>query len=330
MLIDAKLNVDDIGRVGDLAAAAELRGFDGIWVTEQTHSPWTLTTILAERTERIDIGTAIALAFPRSPMVTAYAAWDIQALSSGRFVLGLGTQVKGHIRRRFDAVWDEPGPRLRDYVRVLHHIWDAWSSDEPVDFHGDYYEIDLCPPYFAPEPIDKPRIPTFVAGVNPFNIQLAGHLCEGLHVHPLHSPAYIDEVVVPNLERGANRSDRDPDDVVVTASTLAITGSTNGELEDSRKAVRQQVAFYGSTRTYRRIFEVHGWGDIVDELHELSVNGKWDEMPTLITDEMLATFAVEGAWSDLRDELNRRYDRVDRVALYTPFADEAHWSTFLE
>lgn len=220
MDIDANLNAPRLSEAGNLAAVAEEMGFDGVWVTERDHSPYTLSTQIAAETDDIDHGTGIAVAFPRSPMVTAYTAWDLAELSGGRFILGLGTQVKGHIQRRFDVDWESPGPQLREYVRCLKHIWNAWATEEEVDYHGDFYEIDFCPPDWRPDPIDHPDIPLYIAGVNDFNIQLAGHLCDGLHVHPVHSPEYIDQKVMPALEKGAARADRDPEDVTLTTMIL--------------------------------------------------------------------------------------------------------------
>lgn len=330
MQIDAYLHSPAVESAGDLAATAEEMGFDGAWVTETTHSPFTLTALASDATSTIDVGTAIAVAFPRSPMVTAYTAWDLQSLSGGRFVLGMGTQVKGHVERRFDVTWDAPGPRLRDYVRALRAIWASWEREEGVDYDGDFYEIDLCPPDWRPDPIADPDVPIHVAGVNSFNCQLAGHLCDGLHVHPVHSPEYVAECVVPDLERGAARAGRDADDVSVVASALAVVGDDEETRAAARESVRRDIAFYGSTRTYERIFAVHGWEDVCGELHELSMAGRWDEMPDLVSDEMVAAFSVEGRWDEMRDRLEDRYAHVDRVSLYTPFDGEAHWRALVE
>lgn len=324
--IDAHLRSPPIEDAAEFAQSAERMGFEGAWTTEVTHSPFTLSMRMAETTDDIDIGTAIAVAFPRSPMVTAYTAWDLQSFTGGRFILGLGTQVKGHIERRFSETWDAPGPRLRDYVRALRAIWESWQNEIEVDYHGEFYDIDLCPPDWRPEPIANPDVPIYVAGVNPFNIKLAGHLCNGLHIHPVHSPKYIEQAVVPNIERGARRGERDPDDVTLAASTFAIVGDDDAERERVRRSVKQQIGFYGSTRTYRRIFDVHGWGDVCDELHELSVTDRWDEMADVITGEMLEAFAIEGTWDDLLDQIEDRYSHVDRVSIYNPFRGEAAWS----
>lgn len=326
MQIDVYLPRPEIRETGDLARTAEEMGFDGLWVTETTHSPYTLLTLAASATSHVDVGSAIAVAFPRSPMVTAYTAWDLQRLSGGRLVLGLGTQVKGHMRRRFsvDFEWERPGPRFREYVEVLRHLWDAWESGGDVNHVGEFYEITLCPEQWTPSPLHAPPPQLYVAGVNPFNLKLAGHLGDGLHVHPIHSPEYVEEVVVPNVRAGAEVGDRALDDVTLSAQVFAVTGQ--GEERDSaREAVREQIAFYGSTRTYRTIFDVHGWGDVCDTLHDLSTDGRWDEMSEHVTDEMVAAFSVEGDWPDLRDRLEDRYEYVDRVSLYTPFDGDDRW-----
>lgn len=326
MQLDAYLPSPDVTEVGDLAASAETQGFDGLWVTESSHSPYTLMTRAASETAEIDVGSAIAVAFPRSPMVTAYTAWDIQQLSGGRLVLGLGTQVKGHMERRFsvDFEWEQPGPRLREYVEVLRHLWDAWAAGEEVGYEGEFYRITLCPDQWTPDPIDAPAPELYVAGVNPFNLKLAGHLCDGLHVHPLHSPEYVEEVVVPNVEAGAAVADRDPEEVTLATQVMAITGDEE-ERAAAREMARQQIAFYGSTRTYETIFAVHGWENVVGDLHELSTEGRWEEMGEYVTDEMLDAFTVEADWPDLRGAIEDRYEHVDRVSLYTPFDGRERW-----
>ena len=329
MKFDANFASPSITETDELAGAAEELGFDGAWVTETTHSPFTLSTQLANGSDRLDFGTAITVAFPRSPMVTAYTAWDVQSLSDGRFVLGLGTQVKGHIERRFDVEWGSPGPRLREYVEALREIWDSWEEDRHPDYEGDFYSITLCPEDWRPEPIEQSRVPIYVAGVNSYNVRLAGELCDGLHVHPLNSPAYIEREVVPDLEAGAARGDRDPDDVTLVTNVFAITGETDAERERTREEIRRQIAFYGSTRTYKRIFAVHGWEDVCDELHELSIEDRWDEMPELVTDEMVETFSVEGSYDELRSEIEDRYTHIDRISLYAPFRAEDYWHRVL-
>lgn len=326
MRLDANLDAPKPSRTGDLAARAESMGFDGIWVTERTHSPYTLSTLVAAESDDVTFGTNIAVAFPRSPMVTAYTAWDLAELSGGRFILGLGTQVKGHIQRRFDAPWSSPGPRLREYVQCLRHIWNAWATGEDVDYRGEFYQVDYCPPDWRPAPVDDPAVPVHVAGVNDFNIQLAGHLCDGLHVHPVHSPEYVQTRVIPALERGVARGDRDVADVTIATMLFAVTGETERERERSRAAVRRQIGFYGSTPSYRTVFEVHGWGDVCDTLHECTVEGRWDELGDYVTDEMLDAFAIEGDWDELPGKIEDRYAHMDRVMLYDAFRGEDHWN----
>jgi probable F420-dependent oxidoreductase len=330
MQVDAYIPSPDVKDADSLATDAEAMGFDGLWVTETSHSPYTLLTLAAAATTRIDIGSAIAVAFPRSPMVTAYTAWDLQQLSGGRLKLELGAQVKGHMDRRFsvDFEWERPGPRLREYVEVLRHLWDAWGSNDEVHYEGEFYQITYCPEDFRPEPINQPAPELYVAGVNPFNLKLAGHLCDGLHIHPIHSPEYIEEVILPNVAAGADIGDCDPDDVMLSAQLFAVVGEGE-ERERARKAVRQQIGFYSSTRTYRTIFEVHGWGDVCDTLHDLSTKGRWDELGDHITGEMVDAFSVEADWPDLRDAVEDRYEHLDRVSLYTPFDGGDRWRHFV-
>jgi probable F420-dependent oxidoreductase len=338
MELDVNLGDVPLERADDIAAAAETMGYNGAWVSEVTGSPYTRLTRVVDGTDNMDIGSAIALAFPRSPMVTAYTAWDLQRLSSGRFHLGLGTQVKGHNERRFSVEWESPGPKLRDYIKAVRTIWEAWTEGREPDYHGEFYSIDLCPPDWRPEPIDDPAIPIFIGGVNEYNLRLAGELCDGLHIHPLNSPKYISEVVVPNVEKGAERTDRDIKDVTLATSAFAITGETENAREEAREEVKYQIAFYGSTPTYRKIFEVHGWDDVCDDLHQMSKDDEWDQMADLISAEMVDTFAVEAPWGELRDHLGKRYTYVDRLYVtqtsisggFEPFRGEEHWKLLID
>jgi len=247
------------------------RADDGAWVTEVSHSPFTLSTRAATETDDVDVGTGVALAFPWSPMVTAYTAWDLQRHSDGRFLLGLGTQVKGHIECRFGMNWDDSGPRLREYVLALWEIWEAWTEGREPESRGDHHSITLCPPKFVPEVPETPQVPIHVAGVNEYNVRLAGELCDGLHVHPFHTPEYVESEVMPYVREGDRKADRSPDSVTLATSTFAVV-SDEDEREQSRQQVREELAFYASTRTYRKVLAVHGWGDVCDELHELSVS----------------------------------------------------------
>lgn len=326
------VNLGDVPprRARPLSQQAETLGFDGAWVGEITHSPFTLLTQIADATEDLTLGSSIALAFPRSPMVTAYTAWDLQELSNGRFLLGLGTQVKGHIQHRFGMEWDAPGPRFRDYIRALRAIWEAWSHDEEVHYEGDFYEITLCPPFFTPSPIDHPHVPVYVAAVNEYNLRTAGMLCDGLHIHPFHSPQYVREFIVPQVRQGAEEAGRSLDDVEFATSVFAVVGDSESERTALREELRFQIAFYGSTRTYRKVFETHGWGDVCDRLHRLSMKDRWDDMGDLITDEMMETFVVEGTWDTIIDTIRDRYEHLDRVGLYKQFRGEDDWKRLLK
>ena len=303
----------------EAAMEAEERGFDGVWSSETSHDAFLSHPVAAEHTDDIDLGTSIALSFTRSPMVLAYLCWDLAAYSGGRFTLGLGTQVKGHNERRFsvDFDWEAPGPRLREVIESLRHIFDVWQGEEDrLDYQGEYFQFSLMTEFFNPGPIEHPDVPIFIAGVNDYNVRLAGELCDGITMHGFNTPEYTKEVIVPGVEEGAERGDRSLDDVEIAASPMIVTGETDEERAESREVTRRRIAFYGSTRTYHPVFEQHDWYDIGPELHELSVEGKFDEMPDLVTDEMVDTFAIVADPDELVSEIVATYgDVADRVSL---------------
>src|SRR3712207_4136983 len=244
MKLDAALVVDagHLRDVARIARAAEEIGFAGLWTPETQHNPFFPLVIAAEHSERIELGTAVAIAFPRSPMVMAQIAWDIQALSRGRFILGLGTQVKAHIERRFGGTWDSPVARLRDYIAALRAIWDSWQTGAKLDYHGQFYQHTLMTPFFNPGPIADPRIPIYIAGVNQGLARLAGEVCDGFHVHPLHSVKYIDEIVRPQIAAGAARAGRAASEVALISSAFAITGPNQVAIDATRALAREQIA----------------------------------------------------------------------------------------
>ena len=319
MKLDAAIAIDDLRQMPDLARQAEALGFDGLWTAETRHDPFLPLAIAAVHTERMSLGTAIAVAFPRSPTVVAHAAWDLQAASGGRFVLGLGTQVKGHNERRFSVAWAAPGPRLREYVLVLRAIWECWQRGTPIDFRGEHYSVTLMTPFFAPGPIAHPRIPVYVAAVNPYNLRLAGELCDGVHLHPFHSVRYLREVALPNIRAGLERSGRTRSEITLASSVFMVTGPTPEAMARAREHARAQVAFYASTRTYEPVLAAHGWEGLIPRLHRKSVVGDWAGMAALVTDEMLEAFAVEAPLHELAGRLRARYDGLlDRIAPYVP------------
>jgi probable F420-dependent oxidoreductase len=322
--LDVQLAIDSLADVPALAREAEALGFDALWTAETRHDPFLPLALAAEHTRRPLLGTDIAVAFPRSPTVVAHAAWDLQAASGGRFVLGLGTQVKGHIERRFSVPWTAPGPRLRDYVLALRALWECWQTGRPIDFRSPHYSITLMTPFFAPGPIEHPKIPIYVAAVNPYNLRLAGELCEGVHVHPLHSLRYLREFALPHVEAGLARTGRSRADITLASAVFMITGRTAAEQAQLREMVRTQIAFYASTRTYEPVLAAHGWQDLMPRLHRKSVEGDWAGMAALVTDEMLAAFAVEAPLDGLAAALRERYAGVlDRVVPYLPLERRA-------
>jgi probable F420-dependent oxidoreductase len=294
----------DAGRGGALAAALEQEGYDGLWTAETKHEPFLPLAVAAASTRSLTLGTGIATAFTRSPMVTAMTAWDLQRASGGRFVLGLGTQVKGHNERRFSVPWEAPVPRMRELVEALRHIWGAFQGDHRLAFRGRFYRHDLLTPPFNPGPIEHPQIPIYLAAVTPTMYRLCGQIADGVHVHPFHTVRYLREVALPAL--GAHRTG------------LTLAGAVMVALPGMEDAIRTRIAFYGSTRTYRQVFELHGWGDLSDRLHRLMARMDMEAMAETIDDEVLAAFAVAaGSWEEAVDEIRRRYDGLlDRVGVY--------------
>jgi probable F420-dependent oxidoreductase len=315
--LDMTIAIDDLHDVPALAREAEDLGVDGLWTAETRHDPFLPLALAAEHTRRVSLGTAIAVAFPRSPTVVAHTAWDLQAASGGRVILGLGTQVKGHIERRFGVKWTAPGPWLREYILALRALWDAWQARGPVNVRGEHYTITLTTPFFAPGPIEHPRIPIYIAAVNAYNLRLAGELCEGVHLHPFHSVKYLREFALPNIETGLAKSGRTRNALELACSVFMITGRTAQEVARAREHARSQIGFYASTRTYEPVLAAHGWQDLTPRLHRKSVEGDWAGMAALITDDMLEVFAVEAPLDGLRAALVERYrGLLDRIAPY--------------
>ncbi len=319
MRLDVSMLTHGLKSIPGYARKVEALGFDCLWSSETQHDPFLPLAVAATVTTRIRLGTAIAVAFPRSPMVTAHIAWDLQAASDGRFILGLGSQVKGHNERRFSVKFEAPAPRMREVVLALRAIWDCWQNGTRLDFKGRFYRFDLMTPFFNPGPIAHPRIPVYLAGVNPAMCRVAGEVADGLHVHPFNSPTYLRQVVHPAVDEGLRRAGRSRADFTYATSTFVIVGDTEAEQARARQAVRQQIAFYASTRTYEPVLAVHGWQDLVPHLHRKSVEGDWKGMADLITDEMVDTFAVTGTWETIAARVQERYaGLLDRTAFYEP------------
>ncbi|HLF48072.1 MAG TPA: TIGR03617 family F420-dependent LLM class oxidoreductase [Methylomirabilota bacterium] len=310
----------DLREIPAYARRAEELGVGALWSAETKHDPFLPLAVAAANTSGIQLGTAIAVAFPRSPMILAHTAWDLQKVSGGRFVLGLGTQVKAHNERRFSLKWEPPGPRLREVVLALRAIWESWQTGAPLNFRGQSYRFDLMTPFFNPGPIEHPRIPIYIAAVNPYMAQMAGEICDGLHVHSFHSPKYLREVIRPAVEAGLAKSGRRLKDFTFRASTMVVVGNDAEELGRNKRAVKQQIAFYASTRTYQAVLAVHGLDHLVPQLHAKSLEGDWEGMADLISDETLDHFALTATWDTLGAKLRQRYDGIcDRTQLYPAF-----------
>jgi probable F420-dependent oxidoreductase len=320
MKIDTNIVVGNLREVPALAQAAEAMGFDGIWSSETTHDPFLMSALIAEHTQRANLGTAIAVAFPRSPGTLAYLAWDLAALSNGRFILGLGTQVKAHNERRFGVKWEPPLAKLREVILSMRALWDTWQNGTRLNFRGQFFKLTLMSPFFNPGPIAYPDIPIYIAGVNRGLCRLAGELGDGFHVHPFHSVHYLQEVTLPAIEEGLRASGRQRSDLELVSSVFVISGKSEAEREAASRPVRQQIAFYASTPSYAPVMELHGWGETRQQLSRLAAKGRWDEMPSLISDEMLDVFALSGAWEELPGKIMARYEGLlDRVTYYLPF-----------
>ena len=333
MNLDIGLMTFDLQAVPGYARRAEEMGFGAIWSAETRHDPFLPLAVASTTTTRVGLGTAIAVAFPRSPMILAHIAWDLQKGSGGRFSLGLGSQVKAHNERRFSAAWEPPGPRMREVVQALRAIWACWQRGTPLDFRGRSYRFDLMTPFFNPGPIEHPRIPIYLAGVNPRMCRIAGEVADGLHIHSFHSARYLRECVHPAVQEGLNRSGRSRADFTFRASTMVVLGDTEEELRKNARAVKKQIAFYASTRTYQAVLAVHGLEDLVPRLHAKSLAGDWEGMADLISDETLEHFAVSGSFATIGERIRERYrglyDRTQLYPSFQPSLDDPRWPAVL-
>jgi probable F420-dependent oxidoreductase len=329
--VDAVTYGQPLASVADDVARAVARGLDGWFVSETTHDPLLGCTAagLAARDQgaSLAIGTAIAVAFPRSPMSVAYAAHDLQALTGGRFVLGLGTQIKPHVEKRFSATWSSPAARMREYVQALHAIFDAWASGEKLAFRGEFYRHTLMTPFFTPLDHGHGAPDVWLAAVGPRMTEVTGEVADGLLCHSFTTARYLEEVTLPRLAAGAERAGRAREDLEVVLPAFVVTGRDEAEQQASAQAVRGQLAFYGSTPAYKAVLELHGWGELHDELHRRSTEGAWDTMPELIDDEVLDAFAVVAEPDRVGAAVRDRFaGLLDRVSLgITADLDDDTW-----
>lgn len=310
----------DAAAVSEQVEAAQRLGFDGVWSTEVNRDPFLPLAIASAQATGLQLGTAVAVAFARSPMTTAAAANDLQSLSGGRFVLGLGSQIRPHIERRFSMPWSDPVGRMREYILALQAIWHSWSTGARLDFRGEYYRHTLMTPMFVPEPHGHGAPPILLAAVGPRMTTLAAESADGLILHSFTSARYLREITLPTVEAGLRVSDRPRDRFMVCYPGLVATGSTAEAFDRAVSRVREQVAFYGATPAYRGVLDLHGLGDLHAELHQLSKAGAWTAMTGLIDDEVLTTFAVVGEPEQAGRRISARFGGlVERFTLSTPY-----------
>lgn len=324
-----------LGELGEEAAEREKAGYDGLWTFEAAHDPFLPLMPIAEHSEHLQLGTGIAVAFARTPMAMAYPAYDVQMHSRGRLLLGLGSQVRAHIERRFAMPWSHPAPRMREYVAALRAIWTAWDTGDRLDFRGDFYSHTLMTPFFSPtpSPYDQPKV--YLAAVGEHMTRVAGELCDGVIPHSFSTQRYLSERTLPLLDEGLAKSGRTRADLSISLSGFVVTGQTEEEMAAADRGTRQQIAFYGSTPAYRAVLDLHGWGELGVELNRLSRGteaDRWVTMGTLIDDEMLAAFAVIAEPDALGPALVRRYGGlVDRFTFYAPYEhDDALFGPAIE
>jgi probable F420-dependent oxidoreductase len=329
--IDSSGYCSSVDMAGKAAVAAERIGHDGWWATETQIDPFLSCAVAAERTERIGIGTGIAVALARNPMTVAVQANDLQALSAGRFLLGLGSQVKPHIINRYSMQWSKPAARMREFVLAIRAIWSAWATGERLSFRGEFYRHTLMTPFFdpGPNPYGNPMI--LLAGVGPLMTEAAGEVADGLLCHPLSTERYLREVTLPAVKRGRARAGKTTAGFEITGPSMIVIGDTEAELAAGAQSVKEQIAFYGSTPAYRGVLDLHGWGQLHEELNGMAARGEWDRMPAAIDDEVLRTFAVIGTPEQAVAEIGRRYGGlITRITLAIPEnRDAERWDGLL-
>ncbi len=332
MKVDAGGYAPTVTAAAEAAMAAEAGGFDGWFAVETQIDPFIACALAAERTERIQIGTGIAVAFGRSPLTIAMQADDIQLLSEGRFILGLGSQIKPHITKRYSMEWSKPAARMRELILAVRAIWESWAGDGSLDFQGDFYTHTLMTPFFNPGPNPHGNPTIMLAAVGPLMTQAAGEVADGLLVHGFSTERYVREATLPALEKGLAKAGRTREGFEITAPAMVVARDTEEEIAEGVAFVKQQIAFYGSTPAYRPVLELHGWGELQEELNAMTKKGEWDRMAELIDDEMVKAFAVVGTPEEAVAELRRRYgDVATRVTLtLPPEADLARWGPLFD
>ncbi len=304
---------------------AEEMGYDTVLGVETQHDPFLALAVAAQEPSKVELGTGIALAFTKSPVATAYIAWDLQAMSGGRFWIGLGSQVKGHVTRRFGMPWSKPAHRMKDYVQAMRACWNTWQTGAPLDFRSEHYNLSLMTPNFAPPPLANPHIPVMIAAVQEKMLQVAGEVCDGVRLHGIVTREYIDKIAIPNLRKGfakSGRSETEWANFQISGGGFICTAPDRDSLAQAVEKMKSTIAFYGSTRSYRSSFELGGWMRQAEDLHRLSVQQKWREMPALVTDEMVHAFAAVGTYADIAAVIRQRFAAVNRIMFEIPIRDQ--------
>ena len=326
MKIDGSLLVDNPADAGPAARKLEDAGFDGAFSFEGRHDPFLPLAVAAQQTEHLELLPAVAIAFARNPMTLASLGYDMQLLSQGRFILGLGTQIRPHIERRFSMTWSRPAARMREFVLAIRAIWDCWEKGSRLDFRGEFYSHTLMTPVFnpGPNPHGLPRI--FLAGVGPKMTEVVGEVADGLFVHPFHTPEFIQQCTLPALEKGLATSGRTRSDFAISCQVIIAAGDSAEELETAKNGARAQISFYASTPAYRPVLDSIGRGELQPELKRLSKEGKWLEMAGRIDADLLDQIAVVGRPDEIAGKLRDRCGEfADRVSPIAPFSPDADW-----
>lgn len=323
---------EDLRQARTIYRELEDLGYDRAFSFEAKHNPFIPLATAAEHTSRIELGTAIAIAFARTPMTLANAAWDLQTLTDGRFTLGLGSQIRPHIEERYSMPWSRPAARMRELVLAIRAIFDAWQHGTPLEFRGDFYTHTRMIPAFDPGPNLHGAPKIFTAGVGPHMTEIAGEVADGFLVHPVNTRRSLEELTLPSIARGAARAARAADAVEVVCVTIIVTGRDDEEFTRSHEAVRQQLAFYATTPAYQPVFALHGYGDLLDELTPMARQGRWDDMSALIDDDLIAAVAVVGAPDEIPGLVRRRLDGIsDSVSLVNNRApDPTHFASVVD
>lgn len=304
--------------------AGEL-GYDAMMAVETQHDPYLALAIATQEPSKLELGTAIALAFTKSPVATAYTAWDLQRMSGGRLNLGLGSQVKGHVTRRFGMPWSKPAQRMKDYVGAMRACWRAWQTGEKLDYRSEHYNLSLMTPNFAPPPVSTPHIPVLIAAVQERMLQVAGEVCDGVRLHGIVTRKYLDQIAFPNLKKGfakAGRPEAEWPSFQIGGGGFLVAAKDKDSLAQGVEKMKSTIAFYGSTRSYRSSFEIDRWGDVADQLHKLSIQQKWQQMPGLVTEEMVHAFAAVGEYKDIAAVMKKRFAGVNRLSFDMPIKSE--------